>query len=378
MARSLIDIAASGADGQSVRTLLTCVAKVLGRAPSKLVVGDDASWARALQLAVFHGVSSIVYQGVILSKELSASCPPAMREWLRLQQAVVELSIAAQVNELDRIRAAFSAKGVESLTVKGVTLGALAYSPPHLRRSGDMDVLVRKSQYRTAAAELIALGYEPVVPDPVIEYAAVSTDEIEGLIETKTGLTFVGNQSPVDLHWTLDDFPDPSRRSWFPFSSGLDPEAALMAPAVVEFQSVELKTLQLEDLVLYLCFHGAKHSWSRLTWIADIAALSQKQTINWGVVYKKAVSTGSDRLVNVAVLLAVGLLGAKVPKDVLQKALDDLPARLASRLAAKTLFAGPKAMHTHVFRALAFRGAEAKKTYLTALVAKRITRRSRS
>src|SRR5437867_3029022 len=35
----------------------------------------------------------------------------------------------------------------------------------------------------------------------------------------------------------------------------------------------ELLTLALDDVLLVLCAHGAKHSWSRLGWLCDIARL---------------------------------------------------------------------------------------------------------
>jgi len=38
----------------------------------------------------------------------------------------------------------------------------------------------------------------------------------------------------------------------------------------------------MEDELVLICIHGAKHFWERLMWIADVAALISRQTaINW-------------------------------------------------------------------------------------------------
>jgi len=44
----------------------------------------------------------------------------------------------------------------------------------------------------------------------------------------------------------------------------------------------DVSALSVEDELVLICIHGAKHFWERLMWIADVAALISAQTaINW-------------------------------------------------------------------------------------------------
>src|SRR3981081_1775201 len=51
----------------------------------------------------------------------------------------------------------------------------------------------------------------------------------------------------------------------------------------------DVPALSLEDELVLICVHGAKHFWERLMWIADVAALVSRQTgIDWQRVAESA------------------------------------------------------------------------------------------
>ncbi len=70
-----------------------------------------------------------------------------------------------------------------------------------------------------------------------------------------------------------------------------------------------LRTLGDDDLFVYLCLHGARHAWSRLKWLADLAAwLSQKSPQDVERLYRRAETSGVGRASAQALLLCNQLL----------------------------------------------------------------------
>ena len=75
-----------------------------------------------------------------------------------------------------------------------------------------------------------------------------------------------------------------------------------------------LTTLCHEDLLLVLCVHAGKHAWMRLSWLADVARLMERQAVNWEHVEGEAGRMGVHRIVAVTLLLAQQVLGSELPQ----------------------------------------------------------------
>jgi hypothetical protein len=79
--------------------------------------------------------------------------------------------------------------------------------------------------------------------------------------------------------------------------------------------------------------HGAKHAWTSLAWILDLAALiSCNPGIEWPAIIAEANSQGGRRLLLLGLYLAHDLLGAAVPENLTALERDD---RVIVRLAAE-------------------------------------------
>ena len=76
--------------------------------------------------------------------------------------------------------------------------------------------------------------------------------------------------------------------------------------------------LSPETLMLFLCVHGAKHLWSRLQWLGDVARLARKQP-DWACIWELANEAGCARPVLLGLLLAHELLEAPVPEEILER-----------------------------------------------------------
>src|SRR5690606_18055592 len=87
-------------------------------------------------------------------------------------------------------------------------------------------------------------------------------------------------------------------------------------------------TLAPEAAFLYLCLHGAQHAWSRLKWLADVAALVAKlDEAELTRRYAAARARGLHRAMGQALLLAERLFGVPAPAAVREDAARDAALR---------------------------------------------------
>jgi hypothetical protein len=71
--------------------------------------------------------------------------------------------------------------------------------------------------------------------------------------------------------------------------------------------------LSPEDSLIVLCLHAAKHLWTRLIWVCDIAESLRTQRIDDSLVATRARELGVVRMLGVSFWLAQHLLCANLP-----------------------------------------------------------------
>jgi hypothetical protein len=119
----------------------------------------------------------------------------------------------------------------------------------------------------------------------------------------------------VDLHWGLI----PPQFSFAP-----DPEPLWKRVSRINLNGHIVSTLSPEDMCLFLSLHGAKHCWSQLNWIVDMAELIRAyKEIDWELTIDRAGAMGSQRMLFLGLFLARDLLQAPIPDEVAQKARSD-------------------------------------------------------
>jgi hypothetical protein len=257
----------------------------------------SVDWARLLTLAEEHGVAGHLTASLRgLEEDL---IPPETRQALvdrRRAQVVFSLRLTA---ELFRILDRFTSEGIGALVVKGPVLAVQAYGDPAMRAYGDLDLLVRHRDIRRATELMIAAGYAPAVP-----LSAIDAGKIPGqYLFSQPQLKLL-----VELHndLTLRYFP---RR--------LPLEDFFARQIRVRFDAHEAPALSVEDELVLISIHGAKHFWERLMWIADVAALVSRQTgIDWQRVADSAQAVGGERMLHTGLRLASDLLQARLPDKV--------------------------------------------------------------
>jgi hypothetical protein len=122
----------------------------------------------------------------------------------------------------------------------------------------------------------------------------------------------------------------------------------------------DVSALSIEDELVLICIHGAKHFWERLMWIADVAALvSRQRGINWERVADSAKAVGAERMLHTGLRLASDLLKARLPDRVQAAVQADIAAAHLSGQCCKWLPAAgfrPPGLFERAFFRMRMRG----------------------
>jgi hypothetical protein len=291
-------------------------------------------WPGLLALAGDHGMLPQLAARIRAADP--ALIPPEIRELLQASQrsqTIFTLSLAA---ELFRILDRFASSGVEILLTKGPALAARCYDNPGSRQYGDLDFIVRDRDIRQATKIMIEVGYEPKISLKSIEAGkfpgeyVFSHRDTKVLAEFHTERTFRYHPRPLPL------------------------EKLFARRASVRFDGRDVPALSVEDELILNCIHAAKHFWTRLMWVADIAALISRQSIDWDRALDAVQEVSAERMLRVGLLLAIDVLGARVPPQIDRFMRADGDALRVSAQITKRLPLGESVIFG-VFRRAAFR-----------------------
>jgi hypothetical protein len=95
----------------------------------------------------------------------------------------------------------------------------------------------------------------------------------------------------------------------------------------VEIGGQYLRTFSIEDTLVMLCVHGAKHFWERLGWVLDIAKLITAQEMDWTLVQKISANMESIRVLLLGLCLAHEMFNAPLPERFLEEIRRDHTVR---------------------------------------------------
>jgi len=193
----------------------------------------------------------------------------------------------------------FKSNDIPVLPFKGPLLAMQFYGNVALRSFGDLDVLVQTKHLETAIKLLEQNGYEPL--------SGINWLKKNNLDITHKDIKFVHKESKVllELHWKLSNsyfaLPLENHRLWN------DAETA-------SFGGMKVNNLSFDDLLIYLCLHGGRHGWERLSWICDInEMISSREGIEWERINKEAKRLGCEKAFGLGLHLINEFFGRQTP-----------------------------------------------------------------
>ncbi len=272
--------------------ILVCVARrsldLAAAANLRQLLRTDVDWNYLLLMAERHRlVASLLYH---LVNECPEEIPANVNSTLEKLTQENTRSNLLLTGELLKIIELFEGHGIAAVPFKGPTLALWAYGDVGRREFGDLDILVRKHDVPAVIKLLVSNGFTPRPELSAAQQAAKLRFDCSHNFANEKNVW-------LDVHW---DFVVPSA------AVQIDTDKLWDRLQPIPINQRVLKTVSVEDLLLILCLHGFTHFWERLGWIADVAALIERQEkIDWPLLLK-----------NLGLYLAKNLLGASVPADV--------------------------------------------------------------
>lgn len=284
-------------------------------------------WNRFLAWVRRNHIAPLVYHNFRQTR--CSLAPEAVVAQLQAEAAHNTRRVLIQINEAARLTRLLADAGIESLIVKGPVLSLLAFGDLSLRQSHDIDLMLDPARVVEADRLIIQAGYRRVMPK-----VELSQPLFDMYRRWRGQLAYYLDSFDVilEIHWRLT-----SNSLLFPLDA-----AALRSDAQqVRIASTTFTTFSYEALFLYLCVHGSVHSWFRLKWVADIAALLCRLRPELiGRIASNAQTLGLHRPFHTALIVAHKLMVAPVPNDILTEARED-------RSAMKLAIAGHRALNWH-------------------------------
>jgi hypothetical protein len=277
------------------------------------VLRRPLDWPSLFAQAEEHSVLPLVAARLreLSPRALSPEIEAKLHSWQRAQ-AVFTLTLTA---ELFQVLERFAVLDIAALVTKGPALSVRCYGDPGIRQYCDLDLIVRDADMRRVTEAMIALGYAPKVP-----LGAIQASKFPGEYAFHKPATHL----LVEFH-TERTFRYHPRR--------LPIEMLFARSSCVMIDNRPVPALAIEDELVLICIHGAKHFWERLMWIADVAALvSNKNAINWERSWAAAHEVGAEKIMRLGLRLAMDVAGAALPEQVAaQVRADSSVARLAEQ-----------------------------------------------
>lgn len=206
-----------------------------------------------------------------------------------------------QFRQLVQTRAAvgaLQARDIPVAVIKGPPVALAIYGEAGVRRSVDIDLLIDRADLDRAGAVLERSGYERSEPPRDAPPRQVRASLRHG---KDWGFDHFGSDTGIELHWRL--FQNPRLMGDVSVRDAVERRAA---PGMV------LPVLPLPLAALHLVVHGAEHAWSRLKWLADLAALIRSRGDD-GALLRDAAAHGLSRPVSAALMLAHALYETPLP-----------------------------------------------------------------
>jgi hypothetical protein len=251
-------------------------------------------WDRVFKLATHHRVLPAVHKALHSRDDAPASIRGAVDSRLSgHSRRVLRFSAV-----LAGILRQFEHHGIEVLPHKGPVLAQQLYGDTAMRDFGDLDLLVRAADVRRARTALQELGYTSNLTLP-------ARQEQEYL---RTGYEYVfgsgAEPNLIELQWHIVP-------RFYSIAFSID--ILFQRSVKSEFEGMSVRTLSDEDLMLALCVHAAKHEWSQLGMVRDIATLGRFE-LDWQWIMSEAGRLGIQHIIAVSLELARTLLELELPR----------------------------------------------------------------
>jgi hypothetical protein len=261
--------------------------------------GTAVDWESFLSLVRRHQVPALACR--TLEREIGWTIPAPVLGGLRRLAAAARTRSLLAAAECARIARALAAARIDVLPLKGGALSVELYGDPAARHSSDVDILVRDWEVDRTHKVLNELGYQPAFPSDRM------TPRMRALLRRCACATTYWNphlKIAVDLHW--------DQELW----TRAQVEELWRRSEVLTCLGAPMRCPDSDMLLLYLCDHGAKHDWSRVKWLSDVAVLLARPRFRpWQELFDLARQMDVTGVLASSAFLVHSLYGLELPPE---------------------------------------------------------------
>ncbi|MGK7901706.1 MAG: nucleotidyltransferase family protein [Hormoscilla sp.] len=271
------------------------------------LVQQDIDWQYFVATAQYHGIVPLIYGQLQGFNTVPAEVRSGLEKAFN-KNAYINMSLTG---ELIKIQNLLKSQAIPMLAFKGPVLAQLAYNNIAARQFVDLDILVPSKDVSKASQLLREQGYQPQFN------FTEAQEQLYVKVRSEHSFWHPEKEICVDLHWSI--LP-----KYFSFS----PEEKFIWDWEnrdrVSLGKNKVDTLSKENLLLYLCAHSAKHNWSHLNWICDLAELLRSHPdMDWELILARTGKLGTRRMLFLGLALARDLFGAMLPEKISQQIESD-------------------------------------------------------
>ena len=305
--------------------LLLATASALDQTSSvRRLVTQPLDWALFERLAETHGLLPMA--AARLGADPALLPGPVVQELRAICQENARRGLWF-AGELFFVLETLSKAGVQAVPFKGPTLAAMAQGDLILRQFSDLDILILRRDWPRAKSALLEAG--------LTAKHRLSAREEVAFVASACDFTFHHGRARnvLEIHW---DFVPRF------FSIEIPLRQLLARATTVDLCGRRVPTLTPEDLLLCLAVHGAKHAWSRLCWLSDIAHLIQRAELDQDTVRRRAERWHIARIVKIGLFLSQWALGTELPGSLQAWIQEDQEAGRLAQVLFRNLFSDNK------------------------------------
>jgi hypothetical protein len=283
------------------------------------IVKSDLDWDTAINLSSRHGLLPLLHE---LLSDLDIQPPDGIEQSLHEQYTRRALENIDRVEQLDTIVQALRDQGIRVIPYKGPMVAQVAYDELGQRWFTDLDLLVAPEDVLDAREILKKIGYRQT------NLVGVNPERLVGGSIFRWGGEFHFKKDdciPVELRYRFVGKNTNSRRVFHDLWDNRTSRTVA---------GVDFPALSPEDRLVVLLAHGTKHGWNRLSWIYDLALLSQ-QNVDWETVLKRSKRYGWERAILLGLALTGELADVELPSSVRRAIASDLRAQTGSSIIQK-------------------------------------------
>ena len=205
-------------------------------------------WMRVLDLATEESV--LPWAASCVRAQADCGVAPEVDARLRAIEREAQISAFVWSQTLRSTLAEFHRRDVPVISLKGPWLAQRLYGDAALRLYADLDLLVRRADFARSEEVLSGLGFSPAARRD--DYAR----------------TWSRGPITLELH---DDVENP-----LAFDFGID--GAWERAQVAEFEGVSAWLFAPSDELRFLCLHGVRHRFERLSHVLDLVLAFRRLT----------------------------------------------------------------------------------------------------